>query len=484
MNAILGFTELLKEGRADAPKTAAWLDGIATSGRALLGLINDILDLSRLEADRMEIHRAPVEVRARIEDLRLVFGPQFERKGLSFEILTPEGLPPALMLDEQRLRQIMFNLIGNAAKFTHEGGVRVRVAYRAPDGRGSASSLRFEVEDTGIGIAEEDLGKIFEPFRQSDARHSRLYSGTGLGLSICKKLTEAMGGTLAVTSRLGEGSLFIVELPALPVVSIDGFGTGSPIVGEAVFDFKPALVLVVEDEVNNRQMLRATLEESGLRVDEAENGRLALEAVARRKPDLILLDLNLPVLSGMETIRQLRAMKGLVACPIVVLSGSQEHTEDSEAIAELTQGLLRKPVGRCALLRELAKHLETRPQEKMTADRTALAVTVDAVAAFTKEILARGRISSLRGAWASEVADPLAEVGSTFSLLAAERAAKALSKLGKDSGLSSLAALGERLSLSASIVDVHALRATIEEASRIGESIVGQAAEAGGKETE
>ncbi|HUX40507.1 MAG TPA: ATP-binding protein [Rectinemataceae bacterium] len=482
MNAILGFAELLKESHPEKSRERSWLDGIATSGRALLALINDILDLSRLEAERMEIKPTPVDVAAMIEDIRLVFAPQFEKKGLSFAVEKSEGLGGRLLLDETRLRQILFNLVGNAAKFTHEGGVVVR-AIAVESGGGGTVSLRFEVEDSGIGIAKSDLERIFEPFIQADARHSRHFSGSGLGLSISRKLAEAMGGSVSVRSEVGKSSLFAIDLPGIQAADADDKAEARLGVGDAIFDFKPARVLVVEDDRFNRQVLRTFLEEAGLTVTEADNGRLALETMRKRKPDLVLMDFALPVLSGVELVRAIRADRAVAACPIVVLTGSRDPRDEMPDLDALVQGVLLKPAGRSELLRELARHLEVRTRSFVEAERASRPPVVDGVDLFRRQALAAGvmvavenpdaspRESDMARDWATEVAPKLSDATKTFSLLAAESSAKAIIAIGKKYGIAILCDLGERLAVGSSVVDLEAIKSALSDARKIGELI-------------
>lgn len=493
MNAILGFAELLKESHPEKSKERSWLDGIATSGRALLALINDILDLSRLEAERMEIRPTPIDVAAMIEDLRLVFAPQFEKKGLSFAVEKSDGLGGRLLLDETRLRQILFNLVGNAAKFTHEGGVVVRAIVVGEPGDGGRVDLRFEVQDSGIGIASSDLERIFEPFRQADARHSRQFSGSGLGLSISRKLAEAMGGSVSVRSEVGKGSLFAIDLPGIQVAEGVDKAEAEPGAANAPFDFKPARILVVEDDRFNRQVLRAFLEEAGLSVTEAENGRIALETMRKKKHDLVLMDLTLPLLSGAELVRAMRADMAMVTCPIVVLTGSRDPREEMPELDDLVQGVLLKPVGRSELLRELARHLEVRTRGFVEAERASRPPVENGVDLFRRQALAAGvpiavetpgappRESDLARDWATEVAPRLADALKTFSLLAAERSAKAIIAIGKKYGIAILGELGERLAVGASVVDLEAIKSTLSDAKKIGEIIGARSPGKGGE---
>ena len=470
MNAIMGFAELLREESPEGGRSASYLEGIHASGKILLNLINDILELSRLEAGRMPISPEATDTRNHIEEMKLVFGPLVERKGLRFDIDFDPRLPPSLLLDATRVRQILFNLIGNAVKFTHEGGVRVSVGVVGEPGAESRLGLRFDVADTGIGIAPENLDRIFEAFRQVDGRSSRKYGGSGLGLAISKRLAEAMGGSLSVSSEVGKGSTFSLFLPSvLPALAPPSAG---PEHREPLPQaFEPALVLVVEDDIFNRQILLDFLRLSGLRTAEAENGRVALAMMERKKPALVLLDLQMPVMNGADTIKAIRAKREWDDVAIVALSGSSELEEGADGIPGGVEGSLRKPVSRTALFRELARHLATKGRLEEEAPATESPLH-EPLALFEEEKMRAGALPpSLAGAFEERVSALLEEAARTFSILTAERAGSALEELGKDMGLESLSQTGRKLRDLSAAVDVEGMRRYLDVARRLGEAI-------------
>ena len=478
MNAILGFAELIRGDCEEKNRMKAWVDGIATSGHVLLALINDILDLSRLEAERMKLHRAPIAIAPLVNEVKMVFGPQLEKKGLYFRLETLGDIEGAYLLDEIRVRQILFNLVGNSVKFTHEGGVIVRAIVAPTKSGGDKVSIRFDVSDTGIGIAAGELERIFEPFRQSESGQSRHYGGTGIGLSICRKLAEAMGGSVAVESVAGQGSTFSVSLPEVQRENRrEGFATrGVEAKPEStVLAFEPADVLLVEDDPFSREVSRTFLEQGGLRVEEADNGRLALEVFKKRAFALVIMDLSLPLLSGQDLVRAIRKEKGGSVCPIIILTGSMNPAEASPVLASLVQAILLKPLGRSELLGEIARHLPSRllgavATPKVSA-QNAPVPTIDAFAAELEAVSGQGSLSKLGTAWESEVAPSLAETGKTFSLLATDRAAKAIAKLGKERDMQSLVQLGIRLEAAAAFVDVASIKSCVSEARLVEEML-------------
>jgi len=465
LNAIMGFTELLRDRKLGETRKESYLEGIQTSGRVLLELINDILDLSRLEAGRMAIRVEPIDLRNMVEELRLVFEPQLLRKTLRWDIEIDPRLPPGLMLDEKRLRQILFNLIGNAVKFTHEGGIAVSVRVSDPPGTAGSYSLRLEVSDTGIGIPDEFKELIFEPFRQVENQNSRRYGGTGLGLAISKRLSESMGGSLEVESVLGKGSKFILLLPVMPAVS-SPLRDGEDRTQFATVRFEPSLVLVVDDDIFSRRVMREFLEPAGLKVEEAENGRVALARMETRKPALVFMDLQMPVMDGPETIRAIRARTAWDMVRIIVLTASVEMEDEEKDILGLAQGQLRKPISRTMLLRELANHLPVRSSGE--APGTESSSWPDAFGLFGIELAQAGGLpDGLSGSFRSGTAELLSEAKKTFSVVVAEQAGRSMEELGKRYALKSLVIAGQGLAERASVVDVDGMRYFLAQAEKI-----------------
>ncbi|CAN5357461.1 hypothetical protein BH10PSE4_BH10PSE4_37800 [soil metagenome] len=302
LTAVIGFSGLLTQRPELDELSRCFVQRVSSAGQALLAIVNDILDFSKLEAGQVEIAPRPVSPLAVAQDALALFGPQADEKGLWLEC-DPEGLLPELvMIDSDRVRQVLLNLIGNAVKFTDRGAVRLVVAYEA-----AAERLCVRVEDTGAGMSADQLEKLFQRFSQVDASSTRKHGGTGLGLAICKGLTEAMGGGIDATSVQGVGSVFAFHIAA-PIATAPA---RTAEVGDGGLDHLDGVrVLVVDDNMVNRELARTVLESFGAEVGEAASGQAAVEAVALQPFDCILMDLRMPGLSGVDALREIRAAPG------------------------------------------------------------------------------------------------------------------------------------------------------------------------------
>jgi PAS domain S-box-containing protein len=365
MNAILGFAELLRRGWQNNPQdTHRHLDTILGSGRHLLALINDILDLSKVEAGRLEVERVPCAVHQVVHEVADIMRLRAEEKGVRLVVAFPEALPATVLTDPARVRQIVTNLIGNALKFTLQGEVAVTLhmvdAVRAGD---AAPRLAIDIADTGIGIAADKLDAIFEPFVQAEASTTRQFGGTGLGLAISRRFARALGGDVTVSSVPGQGSTFHVTLETGALDDADWLAPDaltavrrSQATGGAVhWQFDAGRVLVVDDGAENRELVRLVLESAGLTVLEACDGAVALDVVEREAPDLVLMDVNMPVMDGYTATRLLRE-RGCTL-PVLALTANAMKGFEHQIEAAGFTGYLTKPVDIDALLAELAAHL-------------------------------------------------------------------------------------------------------------------------------
>ncbi|MDX1588698.1 MAG: transporter substrate-binding domain-containing protein [Oleiphilaceae bacterium] len=355
MNAVLGYSELLERSLTD-PKQRGYLASIKAGSRSLLTLINDILDLSRVEAGKMPLEYASVSPARLLEDVQPIFANRAREKGLSLRFERPRDLPPALRLDESRLRQVLFNLVGNAIKFTDRGEVVVTagIVHRENDGE-DLVDLVIRVRDTGIGIPPEQQQRIFESFEQQQGQSNRQYGGTGLGLAISRKLVDMMGGELSVNSQPGQGSEFVLCLHRVRRVSESA---PAPEQGKALpMHFHGGRVLVVDDNPTNRHLVRDMLEPEGLTVDEADQGRSALQRLREATPDLVLMDIRMPVMDGYQAHEWMQSDPMLRGIPVVALTASVMESESARIRKAGFAGYLRKPMSRQALLTELARFL-------------------------------------------------------------------------------------------------------------------------------
>jgi CheY-like chemotaxis protein/anti-sigma regulatory factor (Ser/Thr protein kinase) len=313
----------------------------------LSGLINDVLDFSKIEAGKLDINVAPTDVAAIAEGVVRLVRPQADAKGLTLTTVIEPDLGWALV-DQMRLRQCLFNVIGNAIKFTAEGAITVRLSAL---GKGSARKLRFEVEDTGIGLPEDARERLFDRFQQVDGGTTRRFGGTGLGLAISRQLARMMGGELDYWSREGEGSTFWLEIAAPRAAAQEA---APEAIGEA--PLAGVHVLVVDDNRVNRLVGVKLLEALGAQAQSVESGPAAIEAVAAQDFDLVLMDINMPGMDGMEATRRIRALgpKG-AGVPIIALTADVMRHQEQNYLAAGMNGLVPKPFAPAQLLAEVAR---------------------------------------------------------------------------------------------------------------------------------
>jgi signal transduction histidine kinase len=372
LNAILGYTQILKRDKHLSPSQQTGLSTIHQGGNHLLALINDVLDLSRVEAGKMEFYPKPVRLGELLTVIADIMRVRAEQKSLHFELELAGGLPLAVAVDETRLRQILLNLLGNAVKFTDHGAVRLRVSpvvpgvLNAPGSAASANSpaadapdialLRFEVLDEGVGIDPSLVETIFAPFEQvGDA--ARRVGGTGLGLAISRQLVRHMGGELNVESAPGRGSRFWFDV-SLPVADAPGAAVGG---GEQIPEgyLGPRRTLLVVDDVHaNRALLRDLLGALDFRIVEADSGAAALRQARFALPDLVLMDMVMPDMDGIETLRRLRAEPDTARTPVLIVSASSTPEEGRRALDAGANAFLSKPVDEQELLAEIGAQLK------------------------------------------------------------------------------------------------------------------------------
>ncbi|MBF0287578.1 MAG: response regulator [SAR324 cluster bacterium] len=357
MNAILGFSELLNTLVTD-PKQKEYLEAIQAGGQNLLKLINDILDLSKVEAGKMEITPHPTHLEQLIEEVATTFSLKLLQKNLVLYKEIDPNLPAALLLDETRIRQILLNLVGNAVKFTDQGYIKIILKSGDAAELDSRVDLYIAVEDTGIGISPENQQHIFEAFQQQKGQDPSKYEGFGLGLAITKSLVEAMNGTLTV-SDAGEstGTLFTIRLPDIEVPVMDTVEQDMNMDFSSSIQFKPATLLIVDDVESNRNLIVENFIDSAIQTWCANNGQAALLIAKEHRPDLILMDLKMPVMDGFEATRYLKADESLKHIPVIALTAAVTKREQEMMEHYLFDGYLPKPVSRGKLFQELSKFL-------------------------------------------------------------------------------------------------------------------------------
>ncbi len=356
MNAILGFTEILS-GQLENQQQKEYLAAIQSSGRSLLGLINDILDLSKVESGKMELENTAISPQSIFEEMKQIFSQKTLEKGIDFEVDVDLGLPKAIILDETRLRQVLFNLVGNAIKFTDSGYVKLAVTCRFLEESQSSVDLIFSVEDSGIGIPEDQCESVFNAFEQQQGQSNAKYGGTGLGLAITKRLVNAMGGDISATSSVGKGSIFHVTLPKVLVATSADIEVSECLsIDFDAITFSHASILITDDIEVNRNLVRGYLDKYDFTLYEAANGAEAVEYTKLYRPNLILMDMKMPVMDGRKATELIKNDDDLSNVPIVALTASvMKHMENE--MKELCDGYLRKPVSKTDLVTELCKFL-------------------------------------------------------------------------------------------------------------------------------
>jgi len=368
LNAVIGFSELLSSMITEK-KQKSYLDSIQIAGKSLLTLINDILDLSKIEAGQLNIQYEAVNPYTIFEELNQIFAVNIAAKNLELIVDIDEKLPPALLLDETRLRQVLLNLIGNAIKFTDSGYIKLSIKNIFKVNDLSKVDLIISVADTGIGISENQQEAIFESFHQQEGQSNRKYGGTGLGLAITKKLVEMMNGQISVSSQTGGGSVFEITLPDINVSTTVPTDRANNSFALNNISFEKAIILIVDDIETNRNLIKEGLSKVNLDVVEAEDGQKALLFAQKYHPDLILMDIRMPVMNGYEATQLLKNELSTQDIPIIALTASVEVSEKSKIMTYGFNGYLSKPVKMQNLLSELSHYLKyTETTETVTTD--------------------------------------------------------------------------------------------------------------------
>ena len=380
MNAIVGFTDILRRGLEDNAATRTrYLDTIYASGTHLVELIDDILHFSKIEAGKLDLEIrecSPYEI---MTDVVNVLRMKAEQQNLSLSVEVRGEIPETIESDSTRLRQVLMNLVSNAIKFTSEGSVRI-VASSIRNG--GQNYVRFEVTDTGIGMTKEQMGRLFQEFMQADSSVTRRFGGTGLGLAISKRLTEALGGQIVVDSEPGIGSTFHFCVATGDIANV------AMLTGEQASEkstsaartiktglstwFKPARVLIIDDTPANRQLASLVLRKAGLIVDEAENGEIAVAKATTSSYDLLLMDMQMPVMDGFTATSTLRSL-GLTV-PVLAFTANVTEQDRQNCVGAGCTGFLTKPVNIDLLLSTIAEYLPTQDHPPETMESTATPV--------------------------------------------------------------------------------------------------------------
>ena len=464
MNAILGFSEILSGSIHDGQQRE-FLDAIRTSGKSLLGLINDILDLSKVESGKLELQFAPCDTAGVSQEMTQIFGQKGEEKGIGFVVEIDEHFPAGVVIDELRLRQILINLLGNAIKFTEKGQVALRVTSAASGD--DAVDLVFDVVDTGIGVPADQIDTIFNAFEQTKGQSAAKFGGTGLGLAISKRLSQMMGGDIILTSDVGKGSTFSVQLGGIAVATEEALAEAKGAVEVPPnVAFEPSKVLIVDDVEYNRLLIRSYLAEYGFRLLEAADGKEGLERIHSERPDIVLTDLRMPEVDGIELTVAVKGDDALKDTPVVAVTASAMKEEEEE-LKRICDAFLPKPVSKAELVRVMMQFL---PHE-VTEDETGVAVASNDVwSPDDLTVAERAELPALLSLLDAEKENWL-ELKETLTINDIELFASRIQEEAHRFGYTPFSAWGERLATQASMFDVSALPATLDEFSRLRDEL-------------
>ncbi|MBS4064130.1 MAG: response regulator [Chitinophagaceae bacterium] len=360
LNSILGYTNLLLK-RHHEPETEKWLQAVNSSGTMLLDVVNDVLDYSKLESGYLQIASEPFQLDEVLSNLKNIMLNRAETKALSLVILKDHSLPQTFMGDEKKLKQILINLTGNAIKFTEKGTVKVEVALHKEIGE--QCWVQFRVTDSGIGISPDNLQHIFERFYQVENSHTRKYAGTGLGLPIVKQLVDLQGGTITATSIVGEGTTFTIVMPFETAVQQNGKDENIMAPVHKMTHAAGKRILVVDDHELNRDLMVLLLREYKYHVVTAKNGYEALELLKKKHFDLVLMDVQMPELNGIETTLKIRNLLALDV-PVIACTAFSQPSEKQACLEAGMNDYLGKPVEEKELLRLLNLYLGLETNEK------------------------------------------------------------------------------------------------------------------------
>lgn len=355
MNAVIGFTEIL-DVQIENPIHKEYLQSIKSSGKNLLSIINDILDLSKIEAGKLELVFNKFNPDIIFKEMKQIFEMQLKEKNVEFVLDVKQSMPE-ILLDEVRFKQILINLVGNAVKFTNEGHIKLSVSYEFSGKDENSCDLKIDIEDTGLGIDKDSQKLIFEPFKQKDNQDTKKYGGTGLGLSITKRLTEMMNGEIMLQSEVDKGSVFRVVFRDVEIkLNTEVLNETDLFVGDEI-EFKNQSVLVVDDVEINRRLIIEYLKSKNLRIIEASNGEEAIQKVFKKKPDIVLLDIRMPVMDGFEAIKHIKSSK-YSSTPVIAVTASVMKEEKERMARAKFDGFLQKPIRSAELYKQLMKFLD------------------------------------------------------------------------------------------------------------------------------
>ena len=354
MNAILGFSEILSK-RIKDPSQLDYISSIRSSGKTLLTLINDILDLSKIESGKLDFSYEATNIKKLIQDIAKMFQIKATDKDLQLNVIISEELPAILYIDELRIKQILINLINNSIKFTEKGYVEIEVTTQNQSE--NYLDLKLIVEDTGIGISKEYHKKVFKAFDQIGSLDNKIYEGTGLGLAITQQIVKHMKGNIELKSELGKGSVFTIILKKVKISSDEIEFEEKIEFNPDSIQFEESTVLIVDDIKTNRDVLKGSLSGYKINTIEAKNGQEAITAIDKYKPDLVFLDLRMPIMDGYEANEMIQKNPNWSNIPVIAITASAFDKDQKKVIDLGFSGYVRKPASLNDILQMLKKHL-------------------------------------------------------------------------------------------------------------------------------
>ena len=372
MNAIVGMTELLIDDNDLSSRQREYLTAIRASGQVLLSLIEDILDLSRIESNKLEVEEIAVDLSDLLRDIQVLFHTMAQEKGLALTVELADGTPSVCQSDPIRIRQILVNLVGNALKFTEEGSIDISISVAAWTKGRQPDSLRFCVADTGIGVDPADTDRLFQIFSQMDASTTRQHGGSGLGLALCKRLVELLGGTIGVESKSGVGSKFFFTIPYVPAQAESPETPSFLLPGRSATslqtdidphfaDEHPLRILVAEDNVINQKVILRILERLGYDAEAVPDGEAVLQRFTQTDFDVVLMDVHMPVMDGYEATRHLREQRANGDTPqIIALTAAAMYEDYKRCLESGMDDYVSKPVRIADLKRVLETAYDSR----------------------------------------------------------------------------------------------------------------------------
>lgn len=451
LNAVIGLSDLLQDTIKDEQQQN-YVKTINSAGNSLLLIINDILDLSKIEAGKMEVQYKPIKLQTIFKEIEMIFMQEVNRKEIRLFVDFPNDIPEIILLDEVRMRQILLNIVGNAVKFTEKGYVKLSIkAIPSKTGNKHSVDLRLSVQDTGIGIPETERERIFEAFTQISGQSIKKYGGTGLGLSITQKLVELMNGNISVESEVGKGSVFHIEFKNVEIATDVGSESKEAAYPSVLkHQYANTTILVVDDMETNRFLLKEYLSKAGIRVLLAQNGAEALQVCKSEEPDLIITDLCMPMIDGVELSMKLRENHLTAHIPVIAISADlpKDHPFD---------GSLTKPVTSTQLFGEIAPFIQKGVVEHDASvpDHQEKSITQDTI---TPEVLAdiRNQINPL-----------LKRLETSLIISTVKRLAQLLVTLGEKHQLELLITKGKELMNHAECYDIVHIKLALKQIEKI-----------------